>query len=392
QNSSLYYLTGVDQEETCLLLFPGQAAAVQAHLFVRKTADRLRSWEGNKLTKEQASEVSGIPLVSWTDDLDPMLRRALRQVRYVFMEANEHPRSATPVSSRSDRFRLCLQRFSPHLEFRRLAPILTMSREIKSEGEISVIQTACEITKAGLERVLSFTCPGVHEFEIEAEFLHEILRRRSRGFAYQPIIASGGNACALHYIDNHAACQDGDLVLMDLAAEYAGYKSDLTRTIPVNGKYTPRQRSIYESVLRVFRACVSDLLRPGITTKAYHAEVGKMMEEELLSLGLLDPGEVREERAKDGTDEEIQEERRLYRKYFMHGTSHSLGIDVHDVQDPDRVVKEGMVMTIEPGIYLPEENLGIRLENDVVVRASGNDDLMASIPIHPDEIEEAMRR
>jgi Xaa-Pro aminopeptidase len=391
QNSSLFYLTGIAQEETILILNPSAPSAEERErLFLRETSDLIRIWEGDRLTREQATVVSGIANAQWLDQFRPALRRLARKAGRIYLEANEHPRATREVPSRSQRFREECQTLYPRHEYARLAPLLYQLREIKHTGELDLIRTACEITGAGFQRVLHFVRPGVHEFEVEAEYLHEFIRRGSRGFAYLPIVASGANACVLHYIENRAECRGGDLLLLDVAAEYGSYNADLTRTIPVNGRFSPRQRQVYEAVLRIFKACRDDLLRPGVHLKEYQKSVGRVVEGELVGLGLLEARAVAEERARDGTKEECQEEKRLYRKYFMHGTSHSLGLDVHDVQDADRIVKTGMVLTIEPGLYLREEGLGIRLESDFFVGPSGNVDLMKDIPIEPDEIEAAM--
>jgi Xaa-Pro aminopeptidase len=392
QNSDLFYLTGVEQEETVLVLRPGaERPEDRERLFVRETSDLIRIWEGDRLTREEAAARSGIARVEWTTAFEPALRRWLRDTDRVFLNANEHPRAHPETPSRDDRFRERLQRWHPDLRYERLAPHLHALREIKSPAELAAIRTACGITADGFRHLLGFVRPGVTEFAVEAELLREFQLRRSRGFAYVPIVASGGNACVLHYVENDGVCRDGDLLLLDVAAEYGRYNADLTRTIPVNGRFTPRQRAVYEAVLRVYRRCITDLLRPGVDLKLeYQPAVGRVVETELVALGLLDAAEVAAERARDGTPDEVKEEKRLYRKYFMHGTSHSLGLDVHDVQCRDRKVKEGMVFTVEPGIYVREENLGVRLETEVVVRASGNEDLMPGAPIDPDEIERLM--
>ncbi|RFC49548.1 MAG: Xaa-Pro aminopeptidase [Verrucomicrobia bacterium] len=393
QNSDFFYLTGIEQEESVLILDPSAPEpGDRARLFLRETSDLIRIWEGDRLTREQAVVRSGAARVEWTQNFEPALRRLLRQRHTVYLNANEHPRSGAEFIGRDDRFRRQLQDWYPRHRYERLAPWLHELREIKRAPELAATREACRITSDGFRRLLRFVRPGVTEFEIEAELLHEFLRQRSRGFAYTPIIASGANACVLHYIENNAVCQDGELLLLDIAAEYARYNADLTRTIPVNGRFTPRQRAVYEAVLRVMRLCIRELLRPGIDLrKEYQPAVGRAVEQELIGLGLLDPAKVAEERAKDGTPDEVKEERRLYRKYFMHGTSHSLGLDVHDVQRRDRLVKEGMVFTVEPGIYVREEGLGVRLETEVVVGAHGNEDLMPDAPIEPDEIETLMQ-
>ncbi|MDF1824681.1 MAG: aminopeptidase P N-terminal domain-containing protein [Verrucomicrobiales bacterium] len=389
QSSDLFYLTGVDQEETILILFPGHPdPAMREILFVRETSDLIAIWEGHKLSKEEATNVSGIDTVCWTGEFESLLRKLARKTDSIFLNYNEHARSGAPVNiSRDDRFREWCQDLYPSHSYHRLAPLMHRLRVKKSEPEIELLQTACNITADGFARVLKFVKPGVKEYEIEAELLHEFTRQGSRGFAYEPIIASGKNANVLHYLSNDQTCEDGELILMDVAAEYANYNSDLTRTIPVNGKFTPRQREVYDAVLRILRLCIDKLLTPGKKMKEeYHREVARAMEDELIALDLLDPAVVAAERE----NENLPEEKRAYRKYFMHGVSHSLGLDVHDVTPTEGIFVENMCVTVEPGIYLPDEGFGIRLENDVIVRESGNLDLMAHIPIEADEIEALM--
>ncbi len=391
QSSDLFWLTGVDQEETTLILNPyATEPAERVMLFVRETSDLIRVWEGNKLTKEAATAVSGIETVLWSDEFERQMRRMMKPWRRVYLNANEHPRNGSEVETREARLRDRLQHQYPQHRYERLAPLVYPLRAVKSEEEIRLLRRACDITEAGFRRVCQFIKPGVKEYEVEAEFLHEFTQHGSRGFAYNPIIATGGNGCVLHYLDNHDTCEDGQLLLMDVAAEYAHYNADLTRAVPVNGKFTDRQRSVYQAVLNVFKACRDELLKPGVEIKAYQKDVGQRMEAELLKIGLLDPEQVAEERSKDGTEEDVKEEKRLYRKYFMHGTSHSLGLDVHDVTPANRIVLEGAVYTIEPGIYLPDEGFGVRLENDFVVRSSGNVDLFPTVPIEIDDIEALM--
>jgi len=389
QDSDLFYLTGIDQEETILLLCPGHPDPdLREVLFVRETSDLIAIWEGHKVTIEEATRISGIRNVQWTSQFDAVFRRMARIKNTIFLNHNEHARSGSPVNfTLDDRFRQsCQDRYPDHC-YARLAPLLHKLRIEKSAEEIALTQHACDITGKGFARILGFVRPGVREYEIEAELLHEFVRHGSRGFAYQPIIASGANANVLHYITNDQICQDGDLILLDVAAEYANYNSDLTRTIPVNGKFTPRQRAVYEAVLRILRLCIEKLIVPGKHfKKEFHPEMARALEEELIALGLLDAEVVAAERAQ----EDLAEEKRAYRKYMMHGVSHSLGLDVHDVTPAEPVFVENMIVTVEPGIYLPEEGFGIRLENDIVVKSSGNIDLMASIPIEPDEIEALM--
>lgn len=389
QSSDLFYLTGIDQEETVLILCPGHPDPVMREIvFVRETSDLIAIWEGHKLSKEEATGVSGITTVRWTDEFEPTLRRLTREMNSIFLNYNEHARSGAPINySREDYFREWCQDIYPSHSYHRLAPLMHRLRVEKSDHEIDLIRDACNITAAGFERVLKFVKPGVKEYEIEAELLHEFVRRGSRGFAYEPIIASGKNANALHYLSNDQVCEDGDLILMDVAAEYANYNSDLTRTIPVNGKYTPRQRDVYNAVLRILRLCIDELLVPGKKIREeYSREVARAMEDELIALKLLDPAVVAEERKA----EDLPEEKRAYRKYFMHGVSHSLGLDVHDVTPTDGVFVENMCVTVEPGIYLPDEGFGVRLENDIIVKKDGNLDLMAHIPIEVEEIEALM--
>jgi len=380
QNADLFYLTGVDQEETILLLYPdAKEVKYREILFVRETNEHIAIWEGHKLTKEEATEVSGIRTVLWTSEFEKVFNTLMGDAEHLYLNTNEHPRAEVVVETRDARFiKWCQERYPLH-SYRRLAPIMRDLRAVKSDIEIALMQKACKITEAGFRRVLRFVKPGVKEYEIEAEYAHEFLRHGSRGFAYTPIIASGANACVLHYIANDQVCQDGDLLLMDVGAEYANYASDMTRTIPVNGRFTPRQRQVYDAVLRVMRGAM-DMLRPGNTLDEYHAAVGELMTKELVDLGLLTMDEVKNQNP----------EWPAYKKYFMHGTSHHLGLDVHDVGDKYRKFEPGMVFTCEPGIYIREEGLGIRLENDVVITENGLLDLMADIPLEAEEIEEIM--
>lgn len=381
QNSDLYYLSGIDQEETVLMLFPDAPDPKHREiLLVRETTEQIAIWEGVKLSQEEARARSGIQKVVWTSEFESLFRQLMCQAAVVFLNGNEHPRAVLAVESRELRFaRRCRHEYPLH-RIERLSPLLYPLRGIKSPHEIALIAEACRITRDGFLRLLKFVRPGVHEFEVEAELAHEYLRQRSGGFAYPPIIASGANACCLHYSTNHGICEEGQVLLIDAAAKYANYNADLTRSIPVGGSFTPRQRAVYDAVLRVFRASC-DLLRPGVLIREYQEQVAGFMTEELIGLGLLDRDAVA------GQDPE----KPLYKKYFMHGTSHHLGIDVHDVPPSWQPVQAGMVFTVEPGIYLPDEGLGIRLENDLLIGATGNTDLMADISIDADEIEALMR-
>lgn len=381
QNTDLYHLTGIDQEESILVIMPGAYDEKDREiLFVRETDELIAVWEGEKLSKEKAREISGIQRVEWTKSFHAFFHRLTPQVEHIYLTTNEHLRASAVVETRNDRFiRECQARYPLH-RYERLAPLMHRLRMIKGAEEIRMLQKACDITEAGFRRTLGFIKPGVGEWEIEAELLHEFVRRGSRGFAYQPIIGSGANACVLHYVENHHRCQDGQMVLMDVAAEYACWNADLTRTVPVNGRFTKRQRDVYDAVLRVLRGA-NDLLRPGNHPLNYQKQVVEMMEGELVGLGLFTAKEAKEQ----GPD------KALVKKYFMHGTSHHLGLDVHDVSPTGQTFEEGMVFTIEPGIYIREEGLGVRLENDVLIGKDANIDLMASIPIEADEIESLMR-
>ncbi|WP_247232157.1 aminopeptidase P family protein [Telluribacter sp. SYSU D00476] len=380
QNTDLFYLSGVDQEETILVLFPEHPdERMREVLFLRETNEYIAVWEGEKLTKEQAREVSGIQRIYWTHEFEQVFRNIVFEAERVYLNTNEHTRNDSLVQTREARYiREFRERYPLH-QLDRLAPLMHYLRAIKQPQELALLQEACDITRAGFHRLLKFVKPGVMEYEVEAELLHEFVRSRSRGFAYQPIIASGANACVLHYLQNNQPCKDGEILLLDVAAEYANYNADLTRSIPVNGRFTERQRQVYDAVLRVFKAAKS-MLVPGNIWDDYHVEVGKVMESELIGLGLLTKEAIEKQ------DPELP----AYKKYFPHGTSHFLGLDVHDVGNKYRRFEPGMVFTCEPGIYIREEGLGIRLENDILITADGNKDLMADIPIEAEEIEEIM--
>ena len=376
QNNDLFWLSGVDQEESVLVVCPNNKE--KEILFLKETSELIAIWEGAKLTKEEALNTSGISTVYWLSEMDEKLEELISKCDGIYLNKNIHSRAASKVQTRDDRFRNMISE-KYNKEILEVAPIMHELRSIKSDTEISLLQNACNITEKGLRRILPFINPGVMEYEIEAELMHEFLRNRSTGFAYQPIIGSGRDSCVLHYIENNKQCKDGDILLMDFGAEYANYASDLTRTVPVNGRFTKRQKSVYNSVLHVMKEATK-MLVPGTIFKEYNKEVGKIMEAELIKLGLLDKHDVLKQDPKNP----------LFKKYFMHGTSHYLGLDVHDVGNFDWPMKEGMVFTCEPGIYILEEELGIRLENDILVTADGPDDLMKNIPIESDEIEDLM--
>ncbi|MHA7863475.1 aminopeptidase P family protein [Flagellimonas marinaquae] len=381
QDRDLFYLSGADQEETILLLFPD--AMDQKHreiLFVRETNDHIAVWEGAKLTKEKATEVSGIETVYWLTEFDKIFFDLMTEADTIYFNTNEHYRQAVETQTREARFIEKVKKKYPAHQWAKSNPILQNIRGVKEPEEIELMQKACDITEKGFRRVLKFVKPGVWEHEIEAEYLHEFIRNRSKGFAYSPIIASGNNANVLHYLENNKQVNDGDMILMDLAAEYANYSSDMTRTIPVNGRFTARQKEVYSAVLRV-KEEATKMLVPGTLWAEYHKEVGKLMTSELIGLGLLDKADVQNENP----------DWPAYKKYFMHGTSHHIGLNTHDYGELKKPMKANMVFTVEPGIYIPAEGMGIRLEDDVVIQEKGEPfNLMRNIPIEIEEIEELM--
>ncbi len=380
QATDMFWLTGVDQEETVLLLFPdAHIPADREILFTLETNEELAIWEGAKLDKVQAKEQTGIGQIQWVTTFQKTLQRLMSEADGLYLNDNPHTRASRVVETRTDRENAKLRAEYPTYEIERSAPILFSLRAIKSQEEVEQMQRACDITKAGFERVLQFVKPGVIEYEIEAEFMHEFLRRGSRGFAYTPIIGSGFNACVLHYIENSNECKAGDVILIDVGAEYGNYAADMTRCIPVSGKFTDRQRDVYNAVLSVMRDAMN-LLRPGVTLREYHVQVGELMTKQLLSLGLIT--------AEDVTNQNPAWP--AYKKYFMHGTSHFIGLDVHDVGHWHEPIRAGHVFTVEPGIYIREENLGIRLENDILITEDGFVDLMGHIPLEADDIEAMM--
>ena len=383
QARDILYLSGADQEESILLLFPDAINPKHKEiLFVRETNDHIAIWEGEKLSKEKATAISGIKTIYWVKDFEKVFFDLMTEAETVYFNTNEHYRQSVETETREDRFiKWCKEKFPAH-KWEKSNPVLQQLRGIKEPEEIALIQTACNITEKGFRRILGFVKPGVMEYEIEAEYLHEFIRNRSRGFAYTPIVASGFNANVLHYIQNNQQCKDGDMLLMDVGAEYANYSSDMTRTIPVNGRFTNRQKEVYNAVLRVKNEATG-LLMPGTLWTEYHKEVGKIMTSELLGLGLLDKADVQNENP----------DRPAYKKYFMHGTSHHLGLDTHDYGALKTPMAANMVFTVEPGIYIPEENMGIRLEDNVVVQENGDPvNLMETIPVEVEEIEELMQQ
>lgn len=382
QNSDLFYLSGIDQEDTILVIFPDVRDGKHKEiLFVKETSELIAIWEGAKLNKAQATAASGVEHVYWFHEFEKIMKAFFFQAETIYLNSNEHTRRYIDTETAQDRLNKKIQAQYPLHKFERSAPIMHKIRAIKSTQEIDLIQQACDITEKGFRRLLGFVKPGVWEYEIEAELIHEFIRNRSQGFAYGPIIASGKNACVLHYVENNQQCKDGDVILLDVAAEYANYASDLTRCLPVNGKYSKRQKEVYNAVLRVHKAAAK-LLIPGQTFEKYNKAVGDLMTEELLQLGLLKSADVKNQNPNWPA----------YKKYFMHGTSHFLGLDVHDVGFFTEPIQAGMVFTVEPGIYIPEEGLGIRIENNFLITTTGQLDLMKNIPIEADEIEELMSK
>ncbi len=383
QHRDIFYLSGVDQEESILVIFPD--AFEEKHrevLFLRETNEHIAVWEGEKLTKERAFEVTGVKTVYWLSDFPTVFRKMMVEAENVYINNNEHYRASVETETREDRFIKKLKNDYPAHQYLRSNPILQRLRSVKEPQEIALIQQACDITEKGFRRILGFVKPGVWEYEIEAEFAHEFLRNRSKGFAYTPIIASGNNANVLHYIENNQQCKDGDLILFDVAAEYANYASDLSRTIPVSGRYTARQREVYDAVLRCKKAAET-LLVTGNNWYDYHKEMGKIYTSELLGLGLLDRADVQNENP----------DWPAYKKYMMHGTSHHMGLDTHDYGILTDNFVEGMVFTNEPGFYIPAEGFGIRLEDDYVIQNQGLPfNLMKNIPLEAAEIEDLMNR
>lgn len=380
QNADFFYLTGIDQEQSILLLFPDCPNPLYSEvLFLRQTNEQIAIWEGHKYTKEEAKVASGIQNVFWLHEFDAILHTIINYAEHVYINTNENDRYAHTVPYRDIRLFETLCAKYPLHRYERSALILRGLRAVKAPTEVELTKTACHITRDAFIRVLKFVKPGVAEYEIEAEITHEFLRQRATGHAYSPIIASGKNAVVLHYTDNNQVCNNGDVILLDFGAEYANYNADMSRAVPVSGRFTKRQRDVYNAVLRVMRAATK-LLVAGAIWNDYHDEVGRIMTDELIGLGLLDKHDVARQDPKMP----------LYKKYFMHGTSHHLGLDVHDFASRYKPFEAGNILTCEPGIYIPQEGLGIRLENDILITAGGNVDLMADIPVEPDEIEQIM--
>tara|TARA_B100001248_G_scaffold88021_1_gene64658 strand:+ start:105 stop:1391 length:1287 start_codon:yes stop_codon:yes gene_type:complete len=378
-NSDLFYLSGIEQEESRLVLFPSCSNPKHREmLFLREPNENLKIWEGYKHSKEDARKISGIRTVYWIQDFDHIFQLLAAEADIFYLNRNEHNRADNQVETRDQRLNQEIQKKYPLHRIERLAPFLHDLRFCKSAEEIKLIKQAIEVTSQGFHQVLRMVKPGVKEYEIEAEWAREFIRRRSK-FAYTPIVASGANACVLHYLQNDQACKKGDLLLMDVGACYANYNADLSRTIPVSGKFTRRQKQVYNAVLRVLRQSI-DNATIGKSLKQWQNDSHDMMTEEMLRLKLITPSQIKKQ----------DPENPVCRKFFMHGLGHSLGLDVHDVSNGQSEFRENSVFTVEPGIYLPEEGFGIRLEDNIQITKDGPKNLMANIPIEIEEIEQIM--
>ena len=381
QNSDMYWLTGIDQEDCAVVIFPDcPVEAYREALFIRRTNATIAVWEGHKYNKEEAFAASGIKNIFWMDEFETNTRAIILMAQNIYLTLNENDRNSNSFLTKDIAFVKQMKEKFPLHNFERAAPITQRLRSIKQPLEIETMKIAAGISEKMLKRVLKFTKPGVTEYEVEAEVIHEFLRNGAAGHSFTPIVASGKNACVLHYIDNAGVCGDGELLLLDTGADYANYASDMTRTFPVNGKFTARQKEVYNAVLRVMRAAIK-LLKPGVLLMEYHDQVCKIMEKELLDLKLITQDDIKNQ----------DPAWPAFKKYYMHGTSHFLGIDVHDVGMRYEPMQAGMTFSCEPGIYIPEEGLGIRLENEILITENGCIDLMAHIPIEADEIEALMR-
>ena len=378
-NSDLFYLSGIEQEESRLLLFPGCSNPKHREiLFLLEPNENLKIWEGYKHSKEDVRKISGIQTVYWIQDFDHIFQLLAAEADIFYLNNNEHNRADNQVETRDQRLNQEIQKKYPLHRIERLAPYLHDLRFCKSAEEIKLIKQAIEVTSQGFHQVLRMVKPGVKEYEIEAEWAREFIRRRSK-FAYTPIVASGANACVLHYLQNDQACKKGDLLLMDVGACYANYNADLSRTIPVSGKFSRRQKQVYNAVLRVLRQSI-DNATVGKSLKEWQTDAHDLMTEEMLRLKLITPSQIKKQ----------DPENPVCRKYFMHGLGHSLGLDVHDVSNGQSKFRENSIFTVEPGIYLPEEGFGIRLEDNIQITKDGPKNLMANIPIEIEEIEQIM--
>lgn len=381
QNSDLFYLCGIDQEETTLVIFPDcPNPKYRETLFLKKTNAHIAIWEGHKYTEEEARATSGIATIHWKEEFDAIMGMLMNHAQHIYLNSNENDRASILVETRDIRFARSIQARYPLHQLERSAPIMAKLRTVKSHFERDLLQIACDITNKAYRRVLQTIRPGMTEYEVEAEITYEFLRNRASGHAYGAIIASGANACVLHYVDNNLECKDGDLILMDFGAAYANYCADLTRTIPVNGRFTERQKQVYNACLRVQKEAIQ-MIHAGMILKEYNAEVGKVMESELKGIGLISDTDIKNQ----------DPENPAFKKYFMHGTGHFLGLDVHDIGNHYEPIPVGAVMTCEPGIYIREEGIGIRIENDIMITENGIYDFMRDFPREVEEIESIMQ-
>lgn len=380
QNSDIFWLTGISQEDTILVIAPDNPVEeMREALFIKRTNETMVIWNGHKHTIEEAREISGIKHIYWNDEYETKVHPIINYSTNIYLTLNENDRAVINTPYKDLRIAREMRDKYPLHQFERAAPILQRLRSIKSSLELELMQMAVEISSRMFRRLLGFVKPGVMEYEVEAEIIHEFIRNRANGHSFHPIVASGKNACILHYIDNNGVCKDGDLLLIDSGADYANYASDMTRTIPVNGRFSPRQKDVYNAVLRVMRGA-QQLLKPGVLLMEYHKQVGEMMEKELVDLGLITLNDIKNQNPAWPA----------YKKYFMHGTSHFLGIDVHDVGMRYEPMKPGMTFSCEPGIYIQEEGIGIRIENEMLITENGSQDLMSHIPVEVEEIEQLM--
>lgn len=382
QNSDLFWLTGIEQEDSMLVLFPGNPDAKYREVLVLVRPNELKEkWDGHRLRVHEAQAVSGIQMIVWLDVLDGLLQPWIHIAENIYLNSNENDRKSNMVAVRDYRYAEVMKQRYPLHNYRRSAKLLKELRSVKSALEVEVLQKAIDITDTAFNRVLKFIKPGVMEYEIEAEIYHSFLSQRATGMAYGSIIASGDRARTLHYVENNRECKDGELILMDFGAEYGNYCADLTRTVPVNGKFTRRQKTVYNACLHLHHFAAS-ILRPGISILDYTERVGEEATIIFQKIGLLKKADVRNE----------DPENRAYRKYLYHGISHHLGIDVHDLGTRTEPIKAGMVFTVEPGIYIEEEQMGIRIENNFWITKNGNKDLMKNIPITAEDIEGLMKQ
>ncbi|AMS27409.1 X-Pro aminopeptidase [Bacteroidetes bacterium UKL13-3] len=380
QNSDMFWLTGIDQEECALVIFPDcPIEAYREALFVKRTNEQIAVWDGHKYTQAEATQASGIKNVFWMDEFDNLMRAVIHMADTIYLNTNENDRASNTAPYKDLSFALQMRERFPLHHYERAAPIMQRLRSVKSTMEVEYMKHAIEISNKMFHRVLKFVKPGVKEYEIEAEVIHEFVRNGAAGHSFTPIVASGKNACVLHYIDNADVCKDGELLLLDTGTDYGNYISDMTRTFPVNGRFTPRQKDVYNAVLRVMREA-KKMLKPGVLLMEYHAEVCKQMEKELVDLKLITMDDIKNQNPALPA----------FKKYYMHGTSHFLGLDVHDVGMRYEPMQAGMMFSCEPGIYIPEEGIGIRLENEILITNDGCIDLMEHIPIEADHIEDLM--